>query len=207
MLGCAIGAGVTEWYNRRASTEAIVAAHRGLPRQVPVVRDYPVTVLVGSNVVVARGPNRHTLQGVFPFDVGSRATIQITETGTFNLDLEIRDENGNIAVLIDDSRIFLEPGALQYDVNGDLGAYEVVDSRQNPVLQIIRVENENKFRLKMKSFVGRGGGASHVLICDDEGCSVELAEKAGDRTLGPAMFQYPGYLHSGKRVRAVPRRS
>lgn len=204
LVGAALGAAaswaVSASYYTRSATDAAVSAHRSLPRQLPTVHSYPARVVIGGNVMDVAGPNPMTMRGVPGFDVGLNSTFRFSEDGVLHLDLEIRDAEGNVVAFVNDSQLFVQPGLPGYDINSDLDAFEVVDPEHEPILQLARIRGANSFELREKSFTRRGN-ALYVSFCDAEGCQVQPATKAAELRLGTSIFEYPGYLHPGKRSR------
>jgi len=185
------------------SRDAMEAAHKAQPRTLAVTPGYPVHLAMGSNTYVIEGPNPKTLSGVSGIDLGWNFMFRVDEQGTLYLDIEIRDDDDRVVTFIDDSRLVLQPGIPEYDINSDTNAVEVVDAQREPVLQVIRDPNKRSFQINAR-MVRRRGNTVQAAVCNADTCYAGSGDDARKFTLGLPIFEYPGYTHPGKR-RSVDR--
>jgi hypothetical protein len=121
--------------------------------------------------------------------------IDRSPDGAFHLSGEIRDRGGrNVVAQLKNSRLFVTPG-LEYDMNADSSAIEVVDPESRPVLQFARDEGG------LVGWMGTYQKSGDVFICGNPCAAVSEKEARPLLKRQRRIFQYPGYLHPGARER------
>jgi hypothetical protein len=121
--------------------------------------------------------------------------IDRSPEGTFYISGEIRDRGGrNVVAQLKNSRLFVSPG-LEYDMNADSSAIEVVDPDSRPILQFTRDERG------LVGWMGTYQKSGAVFVCGNPCAAVSEKDALPVLNRQRRIFQYPGYLHPGAHER------
>lgn len=124
----------SHYYYKKSYEKSLTTSHITMPRKIPVIRNLPAIVRIGSNIAEIYPGNRFKI-GNSPFE------IEVSKEGKILLHAEVRDTSGNVVALLRESELFVSPG-LSYDINSDNQAIEVVDEEFKPVLQVIKLRED-----------------------------------------------------------------
>jgi len=135
-LGFILGVIITEIYAIRSENFSQRLSYQAIQRTVPKIHLTPVIVRIGSVIHLVPPGDRMSISNRSPYQ------IEIANDGKLLLHAEIKDASGAIVAIVKDSNIFLLKG-MEYDINSDNDAIEVVDEKKQPIFQITRIVNDD----------------------------------------------------------------
>jgi hypothetical protein len=171
--------------------------HVAAPRKIPQIKEFPATLTIGTESFVITKRNQPIkLTSVSPY------TIELGKDGNLLVNGQIKDREGRVVSHIKDSELYVSPG-LNYDVNSDMDAIEIVDQQLNVVFQIFITSSDasKSISLTYRSFSFLPNNPNPVMeTADDKGRRVTAILSPEDRMKGvKRLFEYPGYEKPGLR--------
>jgi len=215
LFGAIIGGVITLIVSQVYFERSKSLAHVAMQRKIPRLQVLPALFKVGTNLVMLNAPGQHMrISNLSPY------TYEVGKDGTILLAGDVRDIQGRVVAHLRDSNLYVSPG-MNYDVNSDMEAIEIVDEQLCPILQLRKLSSDeiNKFALKIPALASRPTGAEvlevyHVAYAFVPGSSkprAEIADEQGLTMTGDLplaltrskgikrLFEYPGYRKPGVR--------
>lgn len=129
--------------NKYYYSKGLFYTHQIIPREIPRVEGFPAVVFSGTSAFILIPGTRIKLSNVSPY------TVEVKKDGNLLLNGDLYDYRGFVVALLRDSSLRLSPG-IDYDINADLEAIEVVNEKGQPVLQIWKPTDHEVELIKKK---------------------------------------------------------
>jgi hypothetical protein len=212
LIGALIGWGVAHYYYSKSES----LNYQSVQRMIPRLRSLPALFKVGNGLVqIPEAGGRVMLSNVSPW------AFEVSRDGAVLLNGQIRNKNGMAVAYINNSLLYVSPG-VNYDVNSDMSALEVVDDNLIPVMQLRLLSPEERdafidnspnqaIRKMPKVDTLEVYYVSYAVAPDKSGTLVEIADANGITITGNLssvserikslrpIFKYPGCRNPGVR--------
>jgi hypothetical protein len=187
MLGGLISWGITDYYSRKSESSIFPALSPKEVWRLPVLNKIPVTVVSGSTIEIRPGSTFGDVD-VGPF------VYSVTEDRKLLVNGILWDKDRTVVAVVTNSDVFFPLGS-KYDVNHDNFAFEVVDPKGKPVLQILVADE--KLHVNYVAYV-YGHGGSLVFEITSTDTNYQIVRVKPDTKLlsylpSQPIFQHPGY--------------
>jgi hypothetical protein len=200
ILGAVIGGVITWVFSQVYFERSRSLVHVAMQRKIPQLQTLPAFFKVGTNLVLLNGPGqRMKISNISPY------TYEVSRDGTILLAGEVKDIQGRVVAHLQDSNLYVSPG-MNYDVNSDMEAIEIVDEKLQPILQLRKLSADEikEFIAKIPQRMPRLAGVevlevyhvSYGFVPGDSKPRVEIADQqgltiTGDTTLVRARIRRP----------------